>query len=272
MTRHEHEEMRGRLHDFVDECLDERERLEVAEHLAACAECRAEVDGIRDLLARAKDLPASIDPARDLWPGIEERIALPSPAQVGARTPSDDPCPGSSVAASARSATESFSGRGASVLGGRLRGHLRWTVSAAFAAAAIVVWVVVSPRGSDPSKPAPQVADLGSNGQAEEASRGGGNSPGAPAIFLPALVRSLELECMGAGKQLQASWIGSSALGQETAADVGEEIRVLDRAIAETRQALEEDPRNARLVAMLTSRYQSKLALLHRVTRLAQEA
>lgn len=266
MTRHA--EMQGRLHDYVDECLDERERLAVAEHIAGCAECRAEVDGIRDLLARAKTLPASIEPARDLWPGIEERLASPSPAQDGSRSHGDHPRSVPPLAVGARSAAGSPVERGRRVFAG----HRRWAYSAALAAAAVVVWVVLSSRGNDPSKPAPPVADLGGNGQAEEASREGGNSPGAPAIFLPALVRSLELECMGAGKQLQASWLGSNALGRETAADVGEEIRVLDRAIAETRQALEEDPRNAQLVGMLTSRYQSKLALLHRVTRLAREA
>ena len=50
-------------------------------HLAACAECRAELDGLRRLVRRA----ASLDdrpPERELWAGIARQIATPDTSDV----------------------------------------------------------------------------------------------------------------------------------------------------------------------------------------------
>jgi len=51
----------------------------VEAHLAVCAECRDEVAWIRSLRSQADDLPRSIEPPRDLFPEIRERIAANPP-------------------------------------------------------------------------------------------------------------------------------------------------------------------------------------------------
>lgn len=66
-----HEEIELQLDDYVDGRLSESEVRRVEGHLEACDLCRAEVAGLKALLAEAADLPRSIEPPRDLWPAIE---------------------------------------------------------------------------------------------------------------------------------------------------------------------------------------------------------
>ncbi len=63
-----------RLDDYVDGELSEAEFQEVELHLAGCADCAAEHDFLRELLARAAELPRAVAPPRDLWPGVEARL------------------------------------------------------------------------------------------------------------------------------------------------------------------------------------------------------
>jgi len=67
-------EIQDRLDDYVDGSLSEREFQEVELHLHDCAECRKHERALRSLLAQAEALPREIDPHRDLWPGIAERL------------------------------------------------------------------------------------------------------------------------------------------------------------------------------------------------------
>ena len=68
------------LDDYVDGTLGEAAFQEVELHLAGCADCAAEHRMLRELLARAAELPPSVAPPRDLWPGIAERLAPRRPA------------------------------------------------------------------------------------------------------------------------------------------------------------------------------------------------
>lgn len=56
-----------RLNDHVDGLLPAPEAAAVEAHLAACAACRAEVEGLRALLAAASALPRAIAPPAELW-------------------------------------------------------------------------------------------------------------------------------------------------------------------------------------------------------------
>ncbi len=62
------------LDDLVDGALAEPTRAELNAHLDACAGCQAAEARLRALVARAAALPRSVEPGRDLWPGIAERI------------------------------------------------------------------------------------------------------------------------------------------------------------------------------------------------------
>jgi anti-sigma factor RsiW len=66
---------RFRLDDYLDGALppDEMHALEL--HLAGCADCREEERALREIVEAAAALPEGMEPPRDLWPGISERIA-----------------------------------------------------------------------------------------------------------------------------------------------------------------------------------------------------
>ena len=63
----------SQINDLVDETLSDDERARALQHVAACAECRAEVDGLRAMVHRVAQLPASIQPERDLRPQVWAR-------------------------------------------------------------------------------------------------------------------------------------------------------------------------------------------------------
>lgn len=68
------DEVEARLDDYVDGSLPEGEFQEVELHLAHCAACREQERRLRLILAHARALPRELGPARDLWPGVAERI------------------------------------------------------------------------------------------------------------------------------------------------------------------------------------------------------
>src|SRR5438876_6702678 len=69
-----------RLSAYLDDELDRAERSAIETHLASCDECAGTLEALREVTARARRLE-NPPPARDLWPGIEARLAA---AQSGA--------------------------------------------------------------------------------------------------------------------------------------------------------------------------------------------
>ena len=69
-----HDVIRHLLDDYVTGDLTENARGPVAEHIAACAICQAEVESLKNILARAAELPRSIDPPADAWAAIRNSI------------------------------------------------------------------------------------------------------------------------------------------------------------------------------------------------------
>ncbi len=69
-----------RIQDYIDGALPDDEMREVADRLNRDADWRAEEERLRALLRRVQGLPKAIEPGRELWHGIERRIA-DSPAQ-----------------------------------------------------------------------------------------------------------------------------------------------------------------------------------------------
>jgi anti-sigma-K factor RskA len=69
-----HEVIRHLLDDYVTGDLTEDARGPVADHVAACEICAAEVESLKGILARAADLPKSIDPPPQAWSNIRSAI------------------------------------------------------------------------------------------------------------------------------------------------------------------------------------------------------
>lgn len=69
-----HPEIERSLGDYLDGTLAPQAAERVEAHLADCAECRAELDELRSLIAQASGLPRSIEPPRDLWPDVDAQL------------------------------------------------------------------------------------------------------------------------------------------------------------------------------------------------------
>lgn len=69
-----HEVIRHLLDDYVTGELTEDARGPVADHIAVCTTCGAEVESLKGILARAADLPKSIEPPAEAWMNIRAAI------------------------------------------------------------------------------------------------------------------------------------------------------------------------------------------------------
>jgi anti-sigma factor RsiW len=213
------------LHDWFDGELAAPEEAALQAHLAGCAECREEADALRALLADAAALPREIAPPRDLWPEIAARIEASRVIEVDF--------------GAAR----------------RLSGSL-WRGRALLAAAAVVLVLASS---------AVTAAFL---------RRGGGM--GEVAQVEPAPIRALPPAgtALAAFEPAEADYertisdlhavveAGEGVLAPETIATLETNLRIIDKAIAESRAALEADPNNRDLVLMLSGVYRQKVELL----------
>lgn len=64
----------ARLDDLVGGTIAAEERAAVDRHLANCPDCRMEAEARAELRRRVDELPRWVEPSRDLWPGIANRI------------------------------------------------------------------------------------------------------------------------------------------------------------------------------------------------------
>jgi len=70
-----HEVIKHLLDDYVTGDLTEDARVPVAEHIAACDLCRTEIESLQTIVARARELPRSVEPPAEAWTGIRSAIA-----------------------------------------------------------------------------------------------------------------------------------------------------------------------------------------------------
>lgn len=230
----EHIEIQLRLDEYLDGDLPLPQRTAVEQHLDGCAECRREVDALRELRAGARALPRGIAPPRDLWPEIRARIEAPAPARVadgGEETP------------------------------GVLRFRPRsarpdWRRWSALAAAAVVLVMLSSgatallmrARSSAPVAAAPAAV-----------------APAATPRATTALVafRPAELEYLDAVQVLEAELQARRhQLAPQTVTVIETNLAIIDQAIQEARAALEADPSNPDLPLHLSGVYRRKVELL----------
>ncbi len=95
------------LQGLLEGELDVKSAARAEEHLERCERCRTEWDALRGLVADVQALPRTIDPPRDLWGGIENRLRE--------RPPSGPDVDGVAPAASSADAVVRDDSAGASV-------------------------------------------------------------------------------------------------------------------------------------------------------------
>jgi len=218
------------LGDYLDGAVTADERDAIDEHLKCCAACRKRLGSLRLLVEQAAHAPAGVEPDDDLWPAISRAIESRRTLAL--------PVNGAQPVRPAGA---------------------RWRLAAVIAAAVLAVATASSLATLRFASP-----------------RGGGGVAAGRAPTRPgdgsALVRyaALERDYDRAARALWAALEAERAtLAPATVATVERSVATIDRAIAEARQALEEDPGNRVLVDMLTASQEQKLDLLRRAAQLS---
>ncbi len=225
-----HDVIKHLLDDYVTGDLTEEARPPVEEHVSACALCTAEVESLKRILARAAELPKSIDPPAEAWSNIRSAISRDESA-VRATNPDS-------------------------------RSRI-WQRRYVLAAAAILV-AVVSSGGtvlymSGHYSDARNSRSVGNNSSAEA-------TPAILAAFTIEENNYLRTASMLQDLLDQQE----ASLAPETVAQLKASLRTIDEAILEARNALARDPANKMLVEMLSASYRQKVDLLRRTTELTR--
>lgn len=230
-----HEVIRHLLDDYVTGELTEDARAPVAEHIAGCEICSAEVESLNIILARAAELPRSIDPPVESWSVIRQAIDQDMEALKGA----------------ARSAVPVQSREG-------------WFAPrrvVMMAAAALIVAVLSSGATFLYATRDGRTADA--SGSAPPAQ---GETPASLAAFT--IEENNYMRTANILKDLLDSQ--RDVLAPETVAQLNASLRTIDEAILEARNALARDPANKMLVEMLSASYRQKVDLLRRTTEMTR--
>jgi len=215
------------LDDLVDGALPANRAAEVENHIASCQTCQTAERRLKTLLAEAQNLEASLEPPRDLWLGIAQRIEAEG---EGARGPSSDKN---------------------KVL--PIRGFRRRLLPYLAAAAALIMGIVGSLW-------IPALAGSGNGGRAAFEYR-----PRAiPASFKrsPALAETQAAFEAARAELYAALRSRRGSLSKETLKVIEKNLRIIDDAAAEIEAALEKDPGNEELSSFLVMTYESEIRML----------
>jgi anti-sigma factor RsiW len=189
------------LNDYLDDALPPDERVELERRLETDPELAAELAELRGLVEAAAALPREAAPRRDLWPGIEGRLG--SAKVVRFRRPGPDTA---------------------------------WPVAALAAAAALVIFVLVSNRDGEPDPAETQMAEV---------------TETAPEDLSPEA--RLELEYAAASRRVLEGLGRNEELDPETVELIRRNLAIIDEAVREIREAIDASPDDARLHQQLNT-------------------
>lgn len=233
-----HEQILELLDDFVGGDLPPREERDVRRHLMGCESCRAEETALRALLDEAAALPDEIAPERDLWtdiaPRLQSRASLP--AEPSERIPE------------------------VRVIGPRPARPLPWWMLAAASIALVVTTSLTTLQLSGRGDADGPVATI----PTQTAQRPAARPVTALAAFQPA-EQEYEEAIADLESVLQSQ---RSRMAPQTAATIEANLRIIDKAIQESRAALAADPNSAELTRMLSDAYDTKLDVLRQAVSL----
>ena len=226
-----------RLSEYLDGELSEPERLDTERHLRACPACAATLDDLRRVVVRAgtiaeADALADAAVVRDLWPGIEARIARAGSERAD------------SARAWGRGGAGAFERR-------RFSFSMPQLIAACLATAVLsgaLVWYL---RSAGPREP----GELIPGSDKAVAVQPAASNPGASSAAVEDLRRALANQ--------------RNDLDPETVRTLEESLMIIEVAIREGQRALAADPRNPYIRAHLDETMRRKVELLHRATMLA---
>jgi len=217
-----------RIQEYIDGELPEDEMRAVAGRLNRDPEWRAEEERLRALIRQAQSLPGEIDPGRDLWRGIERRIA---------DTPAEN--------------VVTFSRR---------------TVYVAGTAAAVVVVAALSFVTLNQNQPNDAASPRMANGSTQtnpNVQFANYDEPENAQYELAIAQYKSATDAMH-----QSINERRDSMEEETWVAVSESLAVIHQAIADIEAALAEDPDNEDLQSMLVAAYEKEVGLLRRAVLL----
>jgi hypothetical protein len=203
-------------------------------------------------LASLADLPQEVPPDRDLWPAIAARIATEPRAAAPGEGADDVPV--------ASAAPAALGGRSPRV---RRPPGYAWALAATVAALAVGVWIGRS------AGPAPTIAvTTPATNPAATPAAAPAAAPSIDGTGLPAAANALAAFSPDARYQLarrqllEQSRARIAALPPEARQRVAESLELLQRSIADIRDALGRDPANVLLQELLMNAYQDEMRVL----------
>jgi len=221
------------LNELADGTLAPAERAEVERHLAECAECRASVDGLRELARAVGRLELREPPVR-VWPRIERAIRL-----EGAPHPGGAGLPGMTA---------------------RLTGS-RYVWAGLAAAAVILLAAAITLRlGRPGARPGAIPVENASSAAAADAQSVEAELRQASEHYEKA-IKGLE----------QIAKAEQGTLDPRTAATLQKNLAVVDQAITESRAALRNQPNSEPAQQSLIDNFKTKIALLQDTVALINE-
>lgn len=231
------------VNDFADNTLSAAEQAHVRAHLAECEECQSQVNALRELLTIAHEAPFDVIPPVDVWTAIHHTID--------------------------NGKTVSFPAPGVRDTGVRVsRARLAAAALLLITATATVTTVVMRVHGRGGlSNDAVNLA------VAPVAPANGTPNAMASGTATASEIVMLEEEYLVTATALRATLDQSrSTLAPTTIATVERNLKIIDDAIAEARDALIHDPANTALRDMLRKSHQQKIDFLRRTTTLLEQA
>jgi anti-sigma factor RsiW len=230
-----------RLSEYLDDELAAPERTALEAHLETCAACTQTLGELRRVVRRARVL-GDRQPARELWPGIAQRIGLPEPTGLPEQTSISVPFGRSrQVGTAARRRRVTFS--------------LPQLLAAGIALAVLSgggVWLLQPGAGSlavEPMPAASQDAPI----------------PGVRAVGTGAAAGSYDAAVDDLERVLAE---GRDQLDSTTVRVLEHNLALIDRAIADARRALAADSANLYLNSHLAETMRRKVDLLRQAAAL----
>jgi anti-sigma factor RsiW len=259
------------LPDYLEGTLDESMRASVELHLRECVRCASLVRDVENIRKEAAALPDLV-PSRDLWEGIESRIAapvIPLPARSERRRSFAPAWMGIAAAAlvvTTAGLTYTLTARS---LAPRQDGSVARTAPPASQTQPEVVASSPQEQSPNPVATTPRQSEGGSSISASQAREASVQRAALPANF--ASVDQISSERVY-GKEIEMLQriVGQrkAQLDSSTIAIIENNLRIIDTAIEQSRAALAKDPASRLLGEQLTNALDKKVELLRTAARL----
>lgn len=229
-----HDEIINQLSAYLDGELPAEERARIDAHVASCAPCRAVLDDLRAIVVTAPYYEGQA-PSRDLWAGIAQGIQAEKEVPLHGRRAAGDGrrfSLGQLIAASLAFAA---------IAGGSVYVALKQPA----ASVQLPETVAQDPSPVD-RRPSPSVSN--------------------------ASVRAGEVYDAAVGDLERVLAEGRNQLEPKTLKIIEDNLRIIDRAIAEARSAIAADPANGYLRGQVAANMRRKLDILRQATDVIRSA